>query len=513
MRRFALFVIAACVLVLLLLPATALAAPSASDLAPILFSTSAKGGFGDFQNAYPWSMAAYKGDLYVGTGRYVDTSAVMALMGGAMGGMMGGGFTLPGGTAPPPLTAFVEQTSGGPVVTNPAKYAQWRQVSAAQIWRLHNGKWTKVYTSTFSPALLKDKATGLYSYDAADFMGFRNMVAYTDKYGHQALYAAAGGFSFAANAPLLLKFDGTHWTKLTTPPGMGRETRALGVHNGKLYVGAGGGKTSMFPVDAAVWCSNNPSDPSSWKQVLNLKNVDSSNTAITSFATFNNKLYVGTENATGFQVWRSTVASPAQDSNWLRVVTGGAGDPVNAWAGTMKVFKGKLYLGSMSVPGVTGSMKVKGFDLIRIDSADKWDLIVGDTRTYNGTTKKALGLWPSGFGNPLNLYCWSLVEYKDQLYLGTFDVSIMLKLAKDAGVPMTMPGVSDTLMNVVLAGAGADLWRTTDGTSWFPIELLGFNKDPYSYGVRNMVVYNNCLFAGLANPFYGAKVMKGVRIP
>jgi hypothetical protein len=512
MKRLALLLFVSFLLLLLVPAATALAGPGATATAPIVFSTSATGGFGDFQNAYPWSMATYKGDLYVGTGRYVDTSAVMQLMGGPMGGMMGG-LTLPGGPTPPSLGSFIEQTAAGPVVTDPAKYAQWRAVSAGEVWRLHHGAWQKVYTSTFSPSLLKDKQSGQYVYDAADFMGFRNMVAFTDRYGHSALYAASGGFSFAANAPLLLKFDGATWTKLVTPPGMGRETRALGVYNGKLYVGAGGGKTSMFPVPAGAWCSDDPSNPASWARVLNFNVIDESNTAITAFAGFNNRLYVGTENAGGFQVWRSKVAAPAQSSDWVPVVTGGAGNPVNAWAGTMKVFKGKLYLGSMSVPGVTGSTTVKGFDLIRMDPSDTWQLIVGDERQIGETTLKPLSTWRSGFGNPLNLYCWSLVAYKNQLCLGTFDVSTMWKLAKDAGAPIGLPGVSPEQLDAILAGAGADLWRSTDGVSWHSIELTGFNHDIYSYGVRNMVVYRNRLYAGLSNPFYGSKIMQGVQMP
>jgi hypothetical protein len=518
MRRIGLAVIFVTILVLLLLPAVAHAGPvnagppgspvAVNDPGPLVFSTSANHGFGDWQNAYPWSMATFNGDLYVGTGRLVDTSAVMQLMGGMMGSMTG---APSGGTLPPSMSSFLEQTAGGAFVTDSAKYAQWEAVSRAEVWRLHNGHWSRVYQSPLVPALLRDKGTGLYSYTAAQFMGFRSMAVLTDSEGQTALYASSGGFSFAAQAPLLLRsLDGIHWNPVATPAGMGRETRALGVHNGNLYVGTDGGATNMFPVPAGVWCSNDPDDLASWHMVLAFSSLDNTNTAVTSFASFNNLLYVGTENKNGFQIWRSKTASPSSNSSFMRVVTGGAGSSLNAWAGTMKVFKGDLYAGSMSIPGVTGSMAMKGFDLIRIHTSDTWDLVVGDARTLPGHTAqtKPLSLWPSGFANPLNLYCWSLQEFNGQLYLGTFDVSIMLKLAQQAGIPMSLPGVPDAVVKVLLAEAGADLWKSSDGRWWWPVTLKGFG-DQYCYGVRNMVVYNNKLYLGMSNPFFGCKIIKG----
>jgi hypothetical protein len=410
------------------------------------------------------------------------------------------------------ITEFLEQTSGGAFVTDAAKYEKWKLASRAEVWRLHNGSWSRVYQAEFVPALVLDKTTGLPSYTAADFMGFRSMTVFKDKKGVEAVYAAAGGFSLAFNAPLILRStDGIHWNTISTPPQMGRETRALGVHNGKLYVGAGGGTTSMFPVPAAVWASDEPDNPLSWAPVLQFggpSGVDGSNTAVTSFGSYYGRVYVGTENSTGFQVWKSTVAIPASNAQWTKVVTGGAGSALNAWAGTMCVFKSRLYVGSMSVPGVTGSMQPKGFDLIRINSSGSWELIIGDKRTVNGKELKPLSMWGSGFLNPMNLYCWSLRVYKDQLYLGTFDASTFLKIAKDMGADISFPGVPDALVDVLIAGAGADIWKSYDGRYYWPVNLTGLG-DPYCYGVRNMVVYNNRLFIGMPNPFFGCEVWKG----
>ena len=68
------------------------------------------------------------------------------------------------------------------------------------------------------------------------------------------------------------------------------------------------------------------------------------------------------------------------NGDWTKVVTGGAGSTANEWAGTMKVFNGAVYVGSMHVPGVAGSTELKGFDLIRIWPSGSWQLVIGTPR-------------------------------------------------------------------------------------------------------------------------------------
>jgi len=512
-------------LILLLLVATLLLAQPAASAAmgwdwtsaPTPIAVHGIGGNPDsWQNSYPWSMSMFNGDLYVATGRVGCTSSVMSLMSGPMAG--GGGIVLPGGLIPgnakqpPQLAEFLSADARS--VIDAAKYNYFNSVSRAEIWRLHCGTWQRVFQAPMIPSYLTGQGA---PFMAAAITGFRSMTVMTDKNGQRALYAAAGGFSFAAMQPLMMRStDGVTWTPVYSPvnpttgvPLMGRESRALFAHHGKLYVGVGYAGLGA-PVAPGVWASNEPTNPSSWKKVLDFPTLAPTNSNVISFASFYGRLYAGTENSTGFQVWRSKVVDPMGNGDWKLVVTGGAGSAVNEWAGTMKVFNGWLYVGSMHVPGISGSTQIKGFDLIRISPWDSWQLVIGDPRsavTPMGTRMMLpISGKPSGMGNPLNLYCWSLAVKNGQLYLGTFDLTTMLK---GSGVPVekiaAMLGLSVTQVQLLYAGAGGDLYSTWNGCSWNTRTLTGFGNQ-YDYGVRNIVAAPGRVFFGMSNPFYGCDV-------
>jgi hypothetical protein len=476
--------------------------------------------YGSWQNSYPWSMCMFNGDLYVGTGRVGCTSAVMSLMSGPMAG---GGAGLPGGVPPndpqpPQLKEFL--SADGLSVTDNVKFDAFNAVSRAEIWRYHCGTWQRVFQARMIPSYLGGTAA---PYSAAAITGFRGMRVFTDAHGVSALYAAAGGFTFAARQPLMMRStDGVTWAPVYSPvdpktqvPLMGRESRALWVHHGKLYVGVGysglGGK-----VAAGAWASSDPTDPSSWTKVIDFPTMvstdpsDRANTNVVSFASYFGRLYLGTENSSGFQVWRSKVADPMGNGDWKKVVTGGAGMAVNEWAGTMKVFNGWLYVGSMHVPGISGSTQLKGFDLIRISLWDTWQLVIGDPRTaatpWGTRMMTPISGKPSGMGNPLNLYCWSLEVKDGQLYLGTFDLTTMLKLGDSNGQMLQqLLGLSPAQVTQVYAGAGGDLYSTWNGYCWKTRTLTGFGNQ-YDYGFRNIVAAPCGLYFGLSDPFYGCAV-------
>ena len=469
---------------------------------------------GSWQNSYPWSMCMFNGDLYVATGRVGCTSAVMSLMAGPMGG---GGAELPGGKIlgnapqPPQIKDFL--SDDGASVKDKTKYDAFNALSRAEIYRYHCGTWERVFQAQMIPSYLQGPAA---PYSAAAITGFRGIKVFTDVHGVRAIYAAAGGFTFAAQQPLMMRStDGVTWTPIYAPPAMGRESRALWVHHGRLYVGVGysglGGK-----VEAGAWASADPganADPTgafNWTKVIDFPTLDSTNTNVVSFATYFGRLYLGTENRTGFQVWRSKVADPAANRDWTKVVTGGAGMGVNEWAGTMKVFGGWLYVGSMHVPGISGSTQVKGFDLIRVSPWNTWQLVIGDPRAavtpFGTRTMTPISGKPSGMGNPLNLYCWSLAVKDGQLYLGTFDLTTMLK---HSGIPdaqiAVMLGLSVAQVQKLYAGAGGDLYSTWNGCSWKTRTLTGFGNE-FDYGFRNIVAAPSGLYFGLSDPFFGCAV-------
>jgi len=498
-------------LLLLLAPAASAVVPAGWSTAPVAIAT---GGIGDnptsWQNSYPWSMCMFNGDLYVATGRLGCTSAVMSLMSGPMAG--GGGVPMPGGTAPPKLNEFL--SADGKSVTDADKFDAFNRASRAEIWRYHRGTWRRVFWAPLIDSyMMKPPLTAQSQpmpYQAAAITGFRGMALMTEKSGEHALYAAAGGFTFAAKQPLMMRStNGVTWTPVYAPATMGRESRALFAHHGKLYVGVGYSGLAA-PVAAGAWASSEPTDPTSWTKVIDFPTLDPTNTNTVSFATYSGRLYAGTENRTGFQVWRSTTVDPMGNADWQKVVTGGAGVSMNEWAGTMKVFDGRLYVGSMHVPGISGSTEVKGFDLIRISPQDTWELVIGNPRTAaapaGARTMAPTSGQPSGMGNPLNLYCWSLAVQNGRLYLGTFDLTTMLKLADPSGQQIAaMLKLPLEQVQALFTTAGGDLYSTRDGDSWRMLTQTGFGNQ-YDYGFRNIVAAPSRLYFGMSDPFYGCEV-------
>jgi len=500
------------------------------------FARIAQGGFGDPMNNYPWSSALFHGDLYVGTARN-------------FGSLLDWYFKTEG-LLPPGIELFAG-------VTRPAQppgSQAWANDLRAEIWRLHDGTWERVYRS----GIAVHPMTGWVPEET----GFRGMIVYTAADGEQAIYAANGALAslLCAGSLILKSTDGSTWQRVVTPPEMGCDSRAMAIHNGKLYVAVGQWGR------AQIWATDQPSTlVNNWQLVADFTSHDPTNSNVVSLASFNGRLYAGTENfITGFQVFKSNALSPAYPSlgDWTRIISYGAGDMRNYWAGTMAVFKNHLYLGSLSWPidfVTQGLVPPKGFDLIRIRPDDSWELLIGDyvprLRPPGGADFRVpVSGWPGGFGNPLNLYCWSLAVDNGTLYLGTFDAATFLRLVPTLDPTpwihlteeqlafavfaleqmigmMESYGVSQTFIDpyvqllaaldvgdpalidwqevrqILYEGfAGADLWKSQDGEYWEPVTLNGF-QNPDNYGVRNLVAMNP-LFVEMSNPYQGAEIWR-----
>jgi outer membrane protein assembly factor BamB len=489
------------------------------------FTKISDGGFGDPQNNYAWSVSEFKGDLYVGTGRNVPyfVSLAMKKQGIFPENMTISALTHPGG-APPPQFVLPNQSppSREDVIV-------WSNDMRPEIWRYHEGSWSQVHqASTF--------VNPLNGYTYPEGIGYRIMTTFNDTNGTDALYAGVG---FGFGRVLIIKStDGVTWVPVNTSSIPSRDTRAMTSHNGKLYVGTADG----------IYASGSPSlYADTWVKVADFQ--------VASLRSFNGYLYAGTGNpngpsvTNGFEVWRSTAASPSGPGDWTRVVSGGAGDAWNVLAASMQEYKGDLFVGSMNLPFGTGSEGLKGFDLIRLDSGDSWDLIVGNYHPKIPTDPRdpPLSGWPSGFANPFNLYAWSIGVYDGDLYLGTFDIFSFARIISD------IPGGNDMLLAAVAslespdAGSvpletgtlisglggigqmgpvygngtyiipliehmgrelgGADLWTSRDGVHWVPVELNGFG-DPDNYGFRTMLTTPDGFIIGTANPFTGCQVWR-----
>ncbi len=490
------------------------------------FGRIADGGFDDPMNTYPWSMAAFDGELYVGTARNFPWQLIEFLE-FLFGGLLD-------------FVPFISPT--GDIGEH-----QWAEDMRAEIWR--NRSWEQVYQSP---------VVGGPPYYPRE-SGFRQMVTFNGE-----LYAAKGGLSASGGDLVLKSADGNTWELVETPPEMGTDSRAMAFHNGRLYVGTGA--DDLFGGEAQIWAY--PSNPTPWERVADFSDVQPySNTAVVSLASFNGHLYAGTQNIeNGYQVFRSDDATPKLDG-WTQVVKDGGGDRKNYWAGTMEVFKDRLYVGSLSWPfkAANGGAELtlpKGFELIRIAPdalPGEYELVIGDWVPQIPPAGPELRLpasgWPGGFGNLFNLYCWSLEEDDGVLYLGTFDATTFLRFApagdlvESEGFSQFVAYVEENQDHIVVAlenvigllrelgiedhfiepyedllaaletkpidwdavweafsssFAGADLWKTEDGIRWEPVTLNGFGN-PENYGVRNMLQMNP-LYVGMSNPFEGLEI-------
>ncbi len=476
-------------------------------------------GFDSAMNNYAWSMASFKDSLYVGTGRNNPYMLNLEL------------------NILPDLPSSITKPHGAPGTL------QWANDERAEIWRYRGGVWKKVYQS---PVL---KIGDQY---VPKEWGLRDMTIFTDCNGEEALYVSSRGITAGPGYLLLKSTDGLNWQQVPTPPEMGGQSRALLVHNGKLYVGTGA--DLVGPGRSQIWATDCPTSAANWSLVADFTTPDAGNTATPCLASFNGNIYAGTQNtASGYQVFRSTVPDPTNpNTDWQLVVQYGGGDEANYWAGTMHPFNGKLYVGSMSLPLETA----KGFEVIRIATDDTYELVIGDTTPYKAppgppVTRTPVSGWPAGFGNILNLYCWSMEERDGVLYLGTFDATTILgRIIEEmdidllgildlspeisngitAGIRQMIPvlqangvdtdillmydqladaiesGISQAILDALILFGAADMWKTPEGNLWLPVTLDGFNNAD-NYGIRN-ILSDDSLYVGTANPFSGLEVLK-----
>jgi hypothetical protein len=505
------------------------------------FVMTADAGFDNPQNNYAFSIAKFKGDTYVGTGRNFLYRIFEVLQ--------------IAGILPPDYEYSIITAPGG---------ASWSAERAedmcAEIWRYRKGKWKKVYRSEPMDvsAFGYPSAPPENAY-AAKEPGFRSMITFTDKWGENAIYAASGA-SLVPGRLLLKSTDGDSWEEVKTYVFMESDSRSLAVHNGKLYVAPAGISST-----ATIWATDDPvttGDGTNWEKVADFTDKQPGrNVAVTSMASFNGYLYAGTQNDEGgFQVWRSNASIPShpESGGWTRIIDSGAGDMGSTRALTMAVFKGNLYVGTSMFPLSAESpwiLPPKGFELIRVYPDDTWDLLIGDYLAQKPpegvpTLRIPKSGWPGGFGNFLNVYCWTLHAAHGVLYLGTFDISSFLYVllqnevagnpasaaylnamaqavdsmgyAGDSGLygpfrsllgsfnaenPVLIPETAwPGIQSILDRFAGADVWKTRDGILWEPVTLNGFGN-PENYGIRTMLHFRS-FFMGTANPFGGLEMLQ-----
>ena len=215
------------------------------------------------------------------------------------------------------------------------------------------------------------------------------------------------------------------------------------------------------------------------------------NAAASVMKEFKGYLYVGTWNTPigstlqpdrkGCEIWRSS-----DGIHWEQVVghiapftTGGFGNPDNTGAWSIEIFNDYLYVGTMNWDFSDNG----GCEVWRSSDGLHWEQVVDHGfREFMSDTdleKEAI-----------NTYAWTMKEYHNELYMGTFNSRLWFNNEK---------------------GTGCQLWKTADGVHWQKVALPrgrihSGTKDGFgeaeNYGIRSMVIYNDELYIGVASSFF-----------
>lgn len=439
------------------------------------FTRIAERGFGDPVNAYPHTMAWFKGHLYVGTMR-----ANLCLLKAKM---------------PIPMTQW-------PIGCPDNVYDLDLR---AQIWRYapETQQWQQVLVSPLVVGRTGDKVPREISY--------RGMTVFQEPNGSEsALYIATWAPSKARGPMILRSVDGENFVPVSEPGHGGASVsvyRSLIPFNGRLYsapTGQFGGKANTPEVPVVL----ESCDPAKglWEVASAPGLGDPTNLTVFEMVAFNGYLYAGTLNPTsGYQIWK-TNATGTPPYEWKKVLSNGAyRGPLNEATVSMCVFGDALYVGSGIQNGGydrAHNIGPASSELIRIYPDDSWDLIVGEFRSTPQGYKQPLSDFGPGFDNPFNGYFWRMAEHDGWLYLGTFNWSILM-----AYMPPTAQSEQREkfvrwlgVRNILNFEGGFDLFRSRDGVHWMPVTTNGFGN-PYNYGARTLVGTPYGLLVGAANPF------------
>ncbi len=450
------------------------------------------------QNNYAWSMAEFGDYIYVGTGRnivYLPMSAT--------------------GLRVPELTPD-------------------KMDNLAEVWRIkknkNNAKWEKVFKSTPDDAIF----------------GFRIMATYTDRRGRTGL--VLGCTTLNGKSLILVTFDGKNYKKLKADMPDGSNSRCMKEYRGKLYCGIN--SEIVESGNSLLLVMSNFDEGFVNLPIPSGKNMPKGD--IMSFAVLDDYLYIGTILPNGCGVWKS---NDPFCQKWQLVLDKGAGEGLNEWGMTLETYDNHVYLGTgilIAVTSVDPDKEVipfKGFDLIRIDKDDQWEVLLGSEPILpndpeTGTRKKAVG--PSGFGSMFNAYCWQIKAYKGKLYIGTWDCFGLLRdilfnvlqqtylmdikdidiktLTESEEIISTFESLTNmkvkrdsynwtkwitaVLTSLVYypENTGFDFYYSNDGINFKPISKNGFDN-PNNYGLRNLLVSSDDqLYIGTANPYEGCEV-------
>ena len=161
---------------------------------------------------------------------------------------------------------------------------------------------------------------------------------------------------------------------------------SMAVYGNQLYVG-----TDESSGGCMVWRTSGAGGPpfTDWQQVNTSGFGSTSNTDAPSMAVYNGKLYAGTSNASGCQVWSY------DGSSWSGAGSGGLGNASNLTACSLAGYNGKLYASTSNASGC-------------------------EIRSSTGGTSWSLAN-TAGFGSAGNQQAWTLATNDFALLAGTYN--------------------------------------------------------------------------------------------
>ena len=431
------------------------------------------------QNNYAWAMSELGDYIYVGTGRNILVNIMRS----------------------------IEPRIQLPALINPGIVD-----NQAEIWRFKKDgslPWERVYKAPADSGIV----------------GFRFMIQYQPFGGSPSLYAA----TFGRRAQVLKSTNGVNWFILPDNVLQGSSSRAMAVHNGKLYVST---IDELNQNTAPLLYSSEDPEFYPWESLINVNapGFDPSRnptSPISNMIVFNNRIYVGVSNSQGAQVWRTNGPEP-ELNEWTLIVDGGFGDPDNVYTLSMGVFRDHLYVGGTKQLPLSWAIP-RGCDVVRIDRYDNWEVVVGGNPFLPLETAGGFfGRTPtvrSGFNNPFNVYAWQIQEFDGRLLISTFDDSSNMEVILDTllanrialeqriGPIITriLIEIYESVVEILRAiryPIGFDLYVSDDGVHFTPIFLNGL-RNPNNYGGRILYVDScNKLYLGTANPFQGCEVWR-----
>ena len=247
----------------------------------------------------------------------------------------------------------------------------------------------------------------------------------------------------------------------------------------------------LFPlalaVSTAVYFSS-PVYALTWTQVNTDGFGEVNNQSVGAMAIYNSKLYAGTSNNLGAEVWEY------DGVDWTKVNTDGFGNSEINSIYSLTVHDGKLYAGTDEEEDVSGT--------------EVWE--------YDGVAWTQVGV--DGFGTGTETErVYALASFNGKLYAGTDIATVWEYDGVDwtqisagelgtAGVLSLSAHGSKLYAGTLNVATGAEVWEY-DGVNWAQVNTDGFG-DVNNTILQSLTSFSTYLYAGTYNPTTGAEVWK-----